>query len=105
MGSKPATFAPSGCTYSRAGNRERICFTAWGQPLQQDACWIGSSSILPTPYVLEDTLARFHGPSWEEAVEVACEDSGLILGSDAESCQRVALFLVHAVLPAAGEER
>ena len=60
MGSKPATFAPSGCTYSRAGNRERICFTAWGQPLQQDACWIGSSSILPTPYVLEDTLARVH---------------------------------------------
>ena len=86
------------------GDREKK-FAILRQPIQQDACWSGSSSMPATPHVVEDTLARVRALSWEEAVEVTCEDSGLILGSDAESCQRVTLLLVHAVLPAAGEER
>lgn len=74
------------------GGDPRKKITILRQPIQQDACGSGSSSMPATPYVLEDTLARVHAPSWEEAVEVTCEDSRLILGSDAESCQRVTLL-------------
>ena len=60
----------------------------------------------PPPWcLLEDTLARFDGPSWEEAVEVLFEDRRLSLRTYAESGERVTLSSVHAVLPAAGEER
>ena len=74
------------------GGDPRKKITILRQPIQQDACGSGSSSMPATPYVLEDTLVRVHAPSWEEVVEVTCEDSRLILGSDAESCQRVTLL-------------
>lgn len=90
MVSVPVACSPSGWAYSRAGIREKNHDFEAADPARR---LLGGASSMPaTPYVLEDTLARVHAPSWEEAVEVTCEDSRLILGSDAESCQRVTLL-------------